>query len=174
VLHEARTEIDALRRKYAQREGESDADYEARLVEEYVARANEGDQTVWQRIVAAVRRMLARAGLVRLSDEEVARAIVRAVGEKMNGTALGRGIFRAVNALIVAPGADKFNREAITAYHGTPHRVDKFTTAKIGTGEGAQVYGWGLYFAQNPAVAEQYQKGLTERDFIRKVRAEFD
>jgi hypothetical protein len=79
VLHEARTEINALRRKYAQREGESDADYEARLVEEYVARANEGDQTVWQRIVAAVRRLLARAGLVRLSDDEVARAIVRAV-----------------------------------------------------------------------------------------------
>jgi hypothetical protein len=79
VLHEARTEIDALRRKYAQRDGESDADYEARLVEEYIARANEGDQTVWQRIVAAVRRLLARAGLVRLSDEEVARAIVRAV-----------------------------------------------------------------------------------------------
>lgn len=77
VLHEAQTEIDVLRSKYAQRDGESDADYEARLVEEYVARSNEGDQTVWQRIIAAVRRFLAKAGLVKLSDEEVARAIVQ-------------------------------------------------------------------------------------------------
>src|SRR5690606_1669981 len=33
------------------------------------------------------------------------------------------------------------------AYHGTPHNVDRFSLQKIGTGEGAQVYGWGLYFA---------------------------
>jgi hypothetical protein len=49
----------------------------------------------------------------------------------------------------------------IKAYHGTPHKVDKFTTAKIGTGEGAQAYGWGLYFAQGKAVAEEYRKNLT-------------
>src|SRR5690606_21348765 len=30
------------------------------------------------------------------------------------------------------------------AYHGTPHKVDRFSTDKIGTGEGAQAYGWGL------------------------------
>ena len=34
------------------------------------------------------------------------------------------------------------------AYHGTPHKVDRFRTDKIGTGEGAQAYGWGLYFAE--------------------------
>ncbi len=32
---------------------------------------------------------------------------------------------------------------------------------KIGTGEGAQVYGHGLYSAENPAVAEEYKKNLT-------------
>ena len=66
---------------------------------------------------------------------------------------------------------------SITAYHGTPHKVDKLKTSKIGTGEGAQAFGWGLYFAKARAVAEQYRKGLTERDFIRKVRevfSEFD
>jgi hypothetical protein len=45
---------------------------------------------------------------------------------------------------------------SITAYHGTPHKVDKFTTSKIGTGEGAQAYGWGLYFAEARKVAEEY------------------
>lgn len=49
---------------------------------------------------------------------------------------------------------------AIRAYHGTPHKVDKFSTEKIGTGEGAQVYGWGLYFAQNQDVARQYRESL--------------
>jgi len=52
---------------------------------------------------------------------------------------------------------------AVKAYHGTPHKVDKFSTAKIGTGEGAQAYGWGLYFAQEAKVAAGYQTALTRR-----------
>jgi hypothetical protein len=44
----------------------------------------------------------------------------------------------------------------VKAYHGTPHKVDKFRMDKIGTGEGAQAYGHGLYFAENPDVAGQY------------------
>jgi len=55
---------------------------------------------------------------------------------------------------------------AVKAYHGTPHKVDKFTTGKIGTGEGAQAYGWGLYFAQGKAVAEGYQQKLTQAEFL--------
>jgi hypothetical protein len=58
---------------------------------------------------------------------------------------------------------------SIRAHHGTPHKVDKFTTGKIGTGEGAQAYGWGLYFAEAQSVAEQYRKtlGLTWDGFTR-------
>ena len=46
------------------------------------------------------------------------------------------------------------------AWHGSPYRFDKFSTAAIGTGEGAQVYGWGLYFSGNKEVAEWYRKKL--------------
>lgn len=53
---------------------------------------------------------------------------------------------------------------SIGAYHGTPHKVDKFTTAKIGTGEGAQAYGWGLYFADSVAVAADYRDALSNID----------
>lgn len=54
---------------------------------------------------------------------------------------------------------DVFNQPA---YHGTPHRgIDKFSTDKIGTGEGAQVYGWGLYFASKREIAEWYRRGLS-------------
>jgi hypothetical protein len=41
----------------------------------------------------------------------------------------------------------------IKAYHSSPHTFEKFDTSRIGTGEGAQVYGHGLYFAENPAVS---------------------
>jgi len=52
---------------------------------------------------------------------------------------------------------------SITAYHGTPHKVDRFRMAKIGTGEGAQAYGWGLYFAKSRDVAEGYRSALGGR-----------
>jgi hypothetical protein len=41
-------------------------------------------------------------------------------------------------------------------FHGSPHKFDAFDLSKIGTGEGAQAYGHGLYFAENPAVARSY------------------
>ncbi len=49
------------------------------------------------------------------------------------------------------------------AYHGSPHRFDKFTLDKIGTGEGAQAYGWGLYFAGDKKVADWYRQSLSAR-----------
>lgn len=49
------------------------------------------------------------------------------------------------------------------AFHGTPHTVDAFSLQKIGTGEGAQAFGWGLYFAEDREVAEDYQRTLAQR-----------
>jgi hypothetical protein len=48
----------------------------------------------------------------------------------------------------------------ITAYHASPHDFDKFDLSKIGTGEGAQAYGHGLYFAENEGTAEFYKQKL--------------
>ena len=45
---------------------------------------------------------------------------------------------------------------AIKAYHASPYRFDNFDISKIGTGEGAQAYGRGLYFAEHPMVADDY------------------
>jgi len=46
-----------------------------------------------------------------------------------------------------------------TAYHGTPHTIrGKFDISKVGTGEGAQAYGHGMYFAENPNIAKSYLK----------------
>ena len=53
-----------------------------------------------------------------------------------------------------------------TVYHGSPHLFDKFDASKIGTGEGAQAYGHGLYFAENPNVAKSYASALG-KEYIR-------
>jgi hypothetical protein len=47
---------------------------------------------------------------------------------------------------------------AMTAWHGSPHKFDKFSMDKIGTGEGAQAYGHGLYLAEAPEVANTYKR----------------
>lgn len=57
------------------------------------------------------------------------------------------------------------------AYHGGPHRFAKFSLEKIGTGEGAQVYGWGLYFTQTRGIAEDYRKKLSGGASVRYVGA---
>jgi hypothetical protein len=49
------------------------------------------------------------------------------------------------------------------AYHGTPHIFTKFDSSKIGTGEGAQAYGHGLYFAGNKEVAKWYRDVLSAK-----------
>ena len=48
-----------------------------------------------------------------------------------------------------------------TAYHGTPPKGKAFSLEHIGTGEGAQAHGWGLYFAQNKGVSEKYRENLS-------------
>jgi hypothetical protein len=49
----------------------------------------------------------------------------------------------------------------IRAYHGSPHDFDRFDMSKIGTGEGAQAYGHGLYFADSEGVARSYRDTLS-------------
>jgi hypothetical protein len=59
-------------------------------------------------------------------------------------------------------GFDPVMRE-IDVYHGSPHRFEEFDASKIGTGEGAQAYGHGIYLAESPAVGRQYAEFLASR-----------
>ena len=47
-----------------------------------------------------------------------------------------------------------------SAWHGSPHDFDTFDLGAIGTGEGNQAHGWGLYFAKNREVAQAYKDVL--------------
>lgn len=74
--------------------------------------------------------------------------------------------------LMKAPRAARVAQSApasIRAYHGSPYDFDKFDISKIGTGEGAQMYGRGLYFAESPDVARSYRDELTEVPFEYRV-----
>ena len=55
------------------------------------------------------------------------------------------------------------------AYHGTPHTVDRFSLQKIGTGEGAQAYGWGLYFASEKDIAKHYRDTLSRGNYYTTI-----
>lgn len=50
--------------------------------------------------------------------------------------------------------------KGITAYHGSPYDFDRFDISKMGSGEGAQAYGPGLYFAEAEDVARNYRDNL--------------
>lgn len=56
----------------------------------------------------------------------------------------------------------------IDVYHGSPHRfaataknpLGEFDPTKIGSGEGAQAYGYGHYLAENPGIGKSYAMAL--------------
>jgi hypothetical protein len=77
---------------------------------------------------------------------------------------------------MLIPGPDEMLRLAgmlpkrgpvneLITYHGSPHRINnvdeanpmgKFDLSKVGTGEGVQAYGHGIYLAETPSVARTY------------------
>lgn len=48
------------------------------------------------------------------------------------------------------------------AWHGSPHDFDEFDLGAIGTGEGNQAHGWGLYFAKDKKVSKLYKDVLSK------------
>ena len=100
--------------------------------------------------------------------------------ERMAGL-LGEGIGSALPTVIagkapqIANGLLQMERNAMAprtlnpqtgaiVWHGSPHKFDKFDSSKIGTGEGAQAYGHGLYLAESPDVANGYKSTLSGLD----------
>ena len=74
--------------------------------------------------------------------------------------AFKEGVLEVENALISKPGLDV--SFSIAAMHASPHKFDKFSTDYMGSGEGAQAYGWGLYFSTNKEVNEDYVRKFSE------------
>lgn len=81
----------------------------------------------------------------------------------------GAGVTR--NAAMAAVGrgqsAGSLNQPV---FHGSPHTFEAFSLDNIGSGEGAQAYGWGLYFAENREIAKGYFHRLSNRRELLEVR----
>ena len=58
---------------------------------------------------------------------------------------------------LVPSGSLAAQRGMAKVWHGSPHTFDAFDASKIGTGEGAQAFGHGLYLAESPGVAKSYK-----------------
>lgn len=89
--------------------------------------------------------------------QSVRPGIVNAIGEPTVNRVEGAGL---LGSMVIPGRAGK-----IKAYHGSPHDFDRFSLDNIGTGEGAQAYGHGLYFAEREGTAKSYRDALTEPRF---------
>jgi hypothetical protein len=103
-------------------------------------------------------------GLVPQWSRDSGRAMALPFFEPTAGNIAGAGVEAALTAIPGAKGvkaaadaAEGAVKKGVRAYHGSPHDFDRFSLDKIGTGEGAQAYGHGLYFAGNEETAKTYK-----------------
>lgn len=98
------------------------------------------------------------------------RAVAPVVERTMKKGGLGAGLLGDLSRGSVSP---------LDVYHGTPYTLPptarnplgEFDASKIGTGEGAQSFGYGIYTAENPAVAKEYQ--FMERNWFDTSKAKY-
>lgn len=83
-----------------------------------------------------------------------------------------KGNLAASNAIITQPGSSV--DFSISAMHSSPYEFYKFSTDFMGKGEGAQAYGWGLYFMTNLAVNRHYFNKFNSRSNGNFSRIHFD
>ena len=110
----------------------------------------------WKLVMAALQRGLRRLGLGSVADmlegmteAETVDLLVQARRTVQAGQRV-RGVEMA--------GNPAFQR----VWHGTHTRgIEEFSTDYIGTGEGVQAFGWGLYFATKKEIAEHYREKLS-------------
>ena len=58
--------------------------------------------------------------------------------------------------------SEAYNPVGLTVFHGSPAKFQKFDPTKIGSGEGAQSYGYGHYVAESPKTAESFAAAIRE------------
>jgi len=111
----------------------------------------------WDRVAAAGNMLSGVAGVVApaVAANRLGGPAANALAETMTGMSMRPG----ANALREFATDDS---GALKLYHGSPHDFDRFSLDKIGTGEGAQAYGHGLYFAENEGVARGYRDVLSK------------
>lgn len=112
-------------------------------------------------------KMIDEDSSVNLATEKNIGGSIRQ-GYQTKGRVVGDIVDQALK-LVMGAGEEAAPKAAIRAYHASPHDFDKFewSPRTFGTGEGAQSYGAGLYFAESPLVSGR--GGTYDQQFTRKL-----
>lgn len=109
---------------------------------------------------AAMTLLPAAAGTARVAERGAMaagrageRLAERVVPQIMERGGMPAGLLEGMSSRTVSP---------LTVYHGSPAKFERFDPTKIGSGEGAQAYGYGHYVAQAKETAEDYRKKLSD------------
>lgn len=149
-------------RDQAEQVGASDVQMEA-LEEAMTVGEFGGVGGIAKGVVTKGPQMLSKAGDVIEGAGEAAKA--------RGGAVLNSGLNP--DPLIAAAGdavakfrAPTEKQPGVIAFHGSGADFDEFSLEKIGTGEGAQAYGYGLYFAEKEDIARFYKEAMEEPKYL--------
>ena len=102
-------------------------------------------------------------------EEKTSGEISQELINKLKQNGLSEDVFlmstQEIDAKLKELGVSDDIRKQVIAWHGSPHSFDRFTTEKMGTGEGAQAFGWGLYFTDLERIARNYADKLANDYF---------
>src|SRR6185312_6054719 len=115
---------------------------------------NQGLAPILQHLGSSIGKVFMAPGQALQSTTPITSdQMIKPAADLAMATTLGAG---------AAPAEANALNMGIKAYHGSPHDFDAFDLSKIGTGEGAQAYGHGLYFADKEGVAQNYKDVLSQ------------
>jgi hypothetical protein len=119
----------------------------------------------WQKVYGDLKQRYVDAGESETAADSYAQLQANAISNLAKRAGLKADELLALhNPKVVAgedaPGAQVLNQ---SVFHGSPYEFDQFDLGSIGSGEGAQAYGWGLYFAGNKDIADGYRQRLAGR-----------
>lgn len=123
----------------------------ARAAEEVLAEMSEAGRVpppLWKKVERVVREFARKFMNVDLNEREISVILDMAHSATVNGKPRD-----------VAGNGFKYAR----VYHGSGADFDRFDSNYMGTGEGAQAFGWGHYFSESEKVAKGYRDQMARK-----------
>jgi len=100
--------------------------------------------------------------VVQMYGPRLEQSLIPAFEAAYNRGGLTREMVEAMGNQTVSP---------LTVYQGSPAKFNRLDATKIGSGEGAQSYGYGHYTAEAKPVAIDYQKRLAKENFAQDLNS---
>jgi hypothetical protein len=127
----------------------------------YLGSEDIGNRMQQAGLVSSERRPMTELAASLISPSAAAKSVLNAPKTAMNALRMVENLEAPSRGVRTADGMyiPRSQMGAIeNLWHGSPHTFDRFDLSKIGTGEGAQAYGYGAYLAESPDVAQEYYK----------------